>query len=111
MVKGGTQLRLKNDLILREVVGQHVIVPIGRCVQEVTSIVYISASAAYLWDYMKNNEFEIEDLVKMIVEHYNGVSEETARKDIQAYIKLLLDNHIIDDGRVRGRNLVHAPKQ
>lgn len=104
-------MKLKNDLVLREVVGQHVIVPIGKCVQEVTSIVYISDSAAYLWDYMKNNEFEVEDLVKMIVGRYNGVSEETARKDIQAYIKLLLDNYIIDDGRMRGKTLVHAPEQ
>ena len=51
------QLKLKSDLILREVAGQHVIVPVGKRVQEVTSIVYISSSAAYLWEYMKNNDF------------------------------------------------------
>ncbi|MFQ9073680.1 MAG: hypothetical protein ACLR43_13935 [Faecalibacillus faecis] len=48
---------------------------------------------------MKNNEFEIDD-AKMIVEHYDGVSEETARKDVEGYIKLLTDNYIIDDGSV-----------
>ena len=46
-------MRLKDGLILREVAGQYVIVPTGKRVQEVTNIVYISASAAYLWDYMK----------------------------------------------------------
>ena len=40
------QLKLKSDLILREVADQHVIVPVGKRVQEVTSIVYISSSAA-----------------------------------------------------------------
>lgn len=45
-------MRLKDGLILREVAGQFVIVPTGRRVKEVTSIVYISSSAAYLWDYM-----------------------------------------------------------
>ena len=98
------QLKLKSDLILREVAGQHVIVPVGKRVQEVTSIVYISSSAAYLWEYMKNNEFEIDDLVKMIVEHYDGV-------DVEGYIKLLTDNYIIDDGRVRGSVYVRVPKK
>ena len=50
-------MRLKDGLILREVAGQYVIVPTGRRVQEVTSIVYISSSGAYLWEYMKNQEF------------------------------------------------------
>ena len=54
-------MKLKDQLILREVAGQYVIVPTGKRVQEVTSIVYISSSAAYLWDYMKDHEFEKED--------------------------------------------------
>ena len=58
------QLKLKSDLILREVAGQHVIVPVGKRVQEVTSIVYISSSAAstmegfeeaYMYVSLKNN--------------------------------------------------------
>lgn len=47
-------MRLKDGLILREVAGQYVIVPTGKRVREVTNIVYISASAAYLWDYMND---------------------------------------------------------
>ena len=43
-------MKLKDDLVLRKVADQYVIVPVGKRVQEVTSIVYISSSAAYLWD-------------------------------------------------------------
>ena len=99
-------MKLKDDLILREVAGQYVIVPVGKRVQEVTSLVYISKSAAYLWDYMKDNEFTVDDLVQKILEHYDGVTKEVARKDIEGYIKLLTDNFIIDDGKIRGRNFV-----
>ncbi len=99
-------MKLKDDLILREVAGQYVIVPVGKRVQEVTSLVYISPSAAYLWDYMKDHEFTVDDLVQKILEHYDGVTEEVARKDIEDYIKLLTDNFIIDDGKIRGRNFV-----
>ena len=84
--------------MLREVAGQYVIVPTGKRVQEVTSIIYISSSAAYLWDYMKDHEFEKEDLVKLIMEHYIGVTEEKASADIDKFLKLLADHNVMDNG-------------
>lgn len=104
-------MKLKDQLILREVAGQYVIVPTGKRVQEVTNIVYISASAAYLWDYMKDHEFEKEDLVQRIMEHYIGVTEEKAREDIEKFLKTLADNNILDDGITRGRVFVRMPKK
>lgn len=104
-------MKLKDQLILREVAGQYVIVPTGKRVQEVTNIVYISASAAYLWDYMKDHEFDKEDLVQRIMEHYTGVTEEKAREDIEKFLKILADNNILDDGITRGRVFVRMPKK
>ena len=79
-------MKLKDGLILREVAGQFVVVPTGKRVQEVTSIVYISSSGAYLWDYMKDHEFQKEDLVKKILEHYTGVTGEQAAVDIEKFV-------------------------
>lgn len=103
-------MKLKDGLILREVAGQYVVVPTGKRVQEVTSIVYISSSGAYLWDYMKEHEFEKEDLVAKIMEHYSGVTEEKAAADIEKFLKTLADNNILDDGITRGRVFVRMPK-
>ena len=103
-------MKLKDGLILREVAGQYVVVPTGKRVQEVTSIVYISSSGAYLWDYMKDHEFEKEDLVAKIMEHYSGVTEEQAAADIEKFLKTLADNNILDDGITRGRVFVRMPK-
>ena len=103
-------MKLKDQLILREVAGQYVIVPTGKRVREVTSVVYISSSAAYLWDYMKDHEFTREDLVQRIMEHYTGVTEEQARADIDKFLKILADNNILDDGVARGRTFVRIPK-
>lgn len=103
-------MKLKDQLILREVAGQYVIVPTGKRVREVTSIVYISSSAAYLWDYMKDHEFTREDLIQRILEHYTGVTEEQARADIDKFLQKLADNNILDDGVVRGRTFVRLPK-
>lgn len=103
-------MKLKDGMILREVAGQYVIVPTGKRVREVTSIVYISSSAAYLWDYMKDHEFEKEDLVQKILEHYSGVTEEKAAQDVEKFLKTLADNNILDDGMIRGRVLVRIPE-
>ena len=103
-------MKLKDGLILREVAGQFVVVPTGKRVQEVTSIVYISSSGAYLWDYMKDHEFQKEDLVKKILEHYTGVTGEQAAVDIEKFLKTLADNNILDDGKIRGQAFVKMPK-
>ena len=95
-------MKLKDGLILREVAGQFVVVPTGKRVQEVTSIVYISSSGAYLWDYMKDHEFQKEDLVKKILEQ--------AAVDIEKFLKTLADNNILDDGKIRGQVFVKMPK-
>ena len=104
-------MKLKDQLILREVAGQYVIVPTGKRVTEVTSIVYISASAASLWDYMKDREFTKEELVAKIMEHYTGVTEEKAAEDIDKFLKILADNNILDDGVLRGRAFVRIPQE
>ena len=104
-------MKLKDGLILREVAGQYVIVPTGKQVQEVTNIVYISSSAAYLWEYMKDHEFEKEDLVKRIMEHYTGVTEEKAAEDVEKFLKILADNNIMEDGVKRGGDFTRIPKE
>lgn len=103
-------MKLKDQLILREVAGQYVIVPTGQRVREVTSIVYISASAAYLWDYMKEHDFTKEELVDRILERYIGVTKEKAAADIDRFLKTLADNNILDDGVARGNAFVRLPK-
>lgn len=103
-------MKLKDQLMLREVAGQYVIVPTGQRVREVTSVVYISSSAAYLWDYMKDHEFTKEDLVQRILAHYDGVTEEKAAEDIDKFLKTLADNNILDDGVVRGGNMGRIAK-
>lgn len=73
-------------------------------------MVYIFSFAAYLWDYMKDHEFTREELVKRIMEHYTGVTEEKVEADIDKFLKILGDNNILDDGVVRGSTFVRIPK-
>ena len=104
-------MKLKDGLILREVAGQYVIVPTGKLVKDVTGVLYMTKPAAALWDYMQSHEFEKEDLVKRILEHYSGVTEEKADADIDKFLNTLSINNILDDGTVRGRVSVKIDKK
>lgn len=104
-------MRLKSGVILREVAGQYVIVPTGKRVQEITSMIYISSSAAYLWKYMVDKDFEKADLVKRIMDHYVGVTEEKASADIDKFLKILSDNNVLENGQVQGSSFMRLPKE
>ena len=90
-------MKLRKNLLLRKIVGENLIVSTGELVQ-VVPIVKISSSAAYLWQFMQD-EFTTEELVNRIMERYTGVTRDVAEKDVNAYIQLLEESFMIDDGK------------
>ena len=89
-------MKVKDQLVLREIAGQYVIVPIMERVKDVQSMVYISSSAAYLWQYMEGKEFTLDELVDLILAKYKNVTREKAQEDIIAFLQILARNNIMD---------------
>ena len=67
------------------------IVPIGKRVQEVLGINYITKPAAYLWDYMKDHEFEKEELIRLTLERYTDATREQVSADLDQFLKGLAE--------------------
>lgn len=91
-------MKLKKDLVLRKVAGEYIVVPIGKLAQ-ISPVMQITSSTAWLWEIMKEQEFTIDSLVKSVMEHFSGVTEEIATKDVENFIKLLEKNYMLEDGR------------
>ena len=89
-------MRVKDQLVLREIAGQYIIVPIMERVKEVPSMVYISSSAAYLWQHMEGREFTLDELVDLIIPKYKNVTREKAQEDIITFLQILARNNILD---------------
>ncbi len=89
-------MRVKDQLVLREIAGQYIIVPIMERVKEVPSMVYISSSAAYLWQHMEGREFTLDELVDLIISKYKNVTREQAQEDIITFLQILARNNILD---------------
>lgn len=91
-------MRIKDNLVLREIAGQYVIVPVMERVKEVHSMVYISSSAAFLWENIQGKDISVDGMVDMIMNKYKNVTREQAENDIAAFLKVLERNNIIDYG-------------
>lgn len=102
-------MRLKDGLILREVAGQYVIVPTGKRVQEIRSVLYMNASGAYLWEQMKNREFEVQELADMLLKRFPDAGRETAEKDVQAFVDMLKKRNLLEDSGQGGTAYIRVP--
>ncbi|HAX83537.1 MAG TPA: PqqD family protein [Ruminococcaceae bacterium] len=89
-------MRVKDNLVLREIAGQYMLVPVMERVKDVTSMVYISSSAAYLWKNMDGREFTLDELVDLIMAKYKNVTREKAQSDIITFLQILAKNNILD---------------
>lgn len=89
-------MRVKDNLVLREIAGQYMLVPVMERVKDVTSMVYISPSAAYLWKNMDGREFTLDELVDLIMAKYKNVTREKAQSDIITFLQILAKNNILD---------------
>lgn len=89
-------MRVKDNIVLREIAGQHVLVPVMERVKDVPSMVYISSSAAYLWKNMDDREFTLEELVDLILSKYKNVTREKVHEDIILFLQILARNNILD---------------
>ena len=91
-------MKLKKDLVLRKIVGQNIVVPIGR-LAKISPMMEITESAAWLWNQMKDQEFDEDSLVDTVMGHFSGVTEQQARKDVHSFLDLLDKNYMLENGR------------
>ncbi len=87
-------MKIKAGFILRRVADQWVVVPIGERVVEVNGILTLSESGAFLWKFLETGATE-EELVSKILGEYS-VDEDTARKDVSAFIETVQTKGLID---------------
>lgn len=91
-------MKLKKDLVLREVAGQHLIMPVGR-LSQICKMMHISSTAAFIYKIMEKSEFTEDSLVEQGMSEYTDVSEERLRGDIHNFLKLLDENFMLDSGK------------
>lgn len=74
-------MRVSKDLILREVAGEYILIPVGKAALKIHGMINLSESAVLLWKKLQEECTE-EDLINALLSEYD-IDRETAAEDIR----------------------------
>ena len=86
-------MKIKNGFVAKEIAGQYVVVALGQASKIFNGIIKLNESGKFIWDMLVKGA-EKEDIVKALLEEYEGVDEATATADIDRF-----------RGELRGANI------
>ena len=83
-------MKIKDGFVLRTRCGEHVVTAEGRANVNVSFLISLNETAAYLFKEVKGKEFTEDTLVNLLLEEYE-VEEERAREDVKALVAKWLE--------------------
>ena len=87
-------MKVKSEYILRELAGQNIVVPVGSEAVNFNGIMTLNGSGKRLFKKLQE-ETTKEELIALILDHYE-VCIEQAKADVEAFIKKLESNNILE---------------
>lgn len=86
-------MKIKKELISREIAGERFLVPVGKTVYDSNGLFLLTEVGAFIWDLIPEAQ-DPEALVSAVLNAYE-VDEATARADIDAFLAKLTELDII----------------
>jgi hypothetical protein len=86
-------MKLKKELISREIAGERFLVPVGKSVYDANGLFILTDVGAFIWDLLPNVDNQDQILSAVLTEYQ--VDEETAKKDITEFLQKLVELEII----------------
>lgn len=88
-------MKIKEGFILREVVGNYIVVAVGNAVKQFNGVINLNETGAFLWKRLSEGAEE-QDLVDALLNEYE-VSEEIAKRDVGIFIDKLKRENLIKE--------------
>ena len=89
-------MKVSGEMILREIAGEFILIPVGQTALKVHGMISLTESGMLLWKKLQDDCSEM-DLVDTILGEYD-IDRETAMKDVQAFLEKLDDIEILIRG-------------
>lgn len=81
-------MRIKENLVLRHIGSEYVIIVPGKDTVDMTKVYSLNETSAWIWEQLKNEDFTIEQVLQLVMQHYE-VDRERAMNDIQTFLDIL----------------------
>ncbi len=88
-------MKLKHSFIVREVVGEYVLVPMGKSALQFSAFLTTNEVGATIMKELKEHKTR-QQLTEKILEEFD-IDEETATKDIDEFLSLLRKQDLIEE--------------
>ena len=83
-------MKIKKGFVIREVGGEHVVVPVGEMSKLFHGMINLNETGAFLWSFYQS-EHSIDEGVEALLAEYE-VSKELAQKDVETFVNTLMKN-------------------
>ena len=87
-------MRINDKMKVRSVAGENIVMMQGVNGTDMTRVVALNESALLLYNALIGRDFEIDDVVRIIVDEYE-VDEEVARKDAVAWVDDMKKSNLV----------------
>ena len=86
-------MKLKKDFILREIMGDVVLVPINQSTSQFNGLITVNELGKFIWENLEKVQDE-NDLLQLILDEYE-VERDVAKKDLDEFLQVLKNLDII----------------
>lgn len=91
---GWFDLKVSQDFVIRSVMGEYVIVPVGQSTADFNGIISTNETGVFLWKLLQNDTTE-SSLIKQLTDEYD-VSEIDAKEDVAVFLRELAEQGILE---------------
>lgn len=86
-------MKLKMQFILRDIVGETVLVPINESTSSFNGLITVNELGKFIWENIESAKDE-DELLQRILDEYE-VERDVAKKDLDEFLQVLKDMDII----------------
>ena len=86
--------QVRDGYIHRQVAGNDVLISVGANVANFNGFISLNPTASFLWDALSQPHTSLE-LTRLLTEEFD-VSEQTAREDVEEFLRMLLANSMVN---------------
>lgn len=88
-------MKTKKGFMLRSVADTHIVVPVGQASVDFNGLITLNDTGAFLWEHLADG-CTYDELLNALLSEYD-VSEDVAKKDIDAFIKTAENAGVIEE--------------
>ncbi|MBQ1950698.1 MAG: PqqD family protein [Clostridia bacterium] len=86
-------MKIKDGFVVRQVGGNHIVVPVGSMTVDFNGIITLNETAAFLWGQLQQ-EHTTDELTELLLAEYD-VDKATAEQDVARFLDALKEAELL----------------